>query len=284
MKTQTRRFSIVAVSVALLALQGCGTSSVSKGITDDGKATDVVFPSIGSDVGLPGGTFPNLNNLRAVGPGVTKDQLYDLLGRPHFREGLTGPREWDYIFNFRGAAGAVTTCQYKVIFDREYKGQSFYWQPANCSEMLEARPRAVAVVERPAPPPAPAPRRTTLGADGMFRFDGGTAADLLPEGRRRIEALAGEIKRNFRALREIRVTGHTDRLGADAYNDALSLARANTVRDLLVQQGIDARAIHTEGLGKRHPLVNCPGTHASAELVSCLQPNRRVEIDVTGEE
>lgn len=279
MKIQSRHFFIAAAGAALLALQACGTTTVSKGVTDDGKATEVVFPSVGNDVGLQGGTFPNIDNLRTVGPGVTKGQLYDLLGRPHFREGMGGAREWDYLFHFRGAGGAVTTCQYKVIFDKEFKGQSFHWQPASCSNVLAAQPLPMTVM------PAPAKmRKTTLGADGLFSFDGGRAADLLPEGRRKIEALAGDIKRDFKSLRMIKVTGHTDRIGTAAYNDALSLTRANTVRDLLVQQGIDARAIRTEGVGQRHPVVTCPGASASAEVVSCLQPNRRVDIEVSGEE
>ena len=54
---------------------------------------------------------PNIESLRAVGPGVTKDQLYYLLGRPHFREGYAGVREWDYLFHFR-VDGKVVTCQY----------------------------------------------------------------------------------------------------------------------------------------------------------------------------
>ena len=138
MKTQFHRnLATVLAAVSILALQGC-SSYVSKGITDDGKATEVVFPSIDNDAWLKEGTFPNLDNLRAVSPGVTKDQLYDLLGRPHFREGLAGPREWDYIFHFRKAGGGVTTCQYKAIFDKDYKAQTFHWLPAGCGDVTRA--------------------------------------------------------------------------------------------------------------------------------------------------
>lgn len=279
MKIQTRHFFIAAASAALLVLQACGTTSVSKGITDGGTSSEVVFPKVGSGMGVPGGTFPNLDNLRAVKPGITKDQLYDLLGRPHFREGMGGVREWDYLFNFRGAGEGVTTCQYKVIFDKEYKGQSFHWQPSSCSSVLAGQPQPVMLV--PAPPKV---RKVTLEADGLFRFDGGQASDLLPEGRRKIEALANEIKRDFKSLKQVKVTGHTDRIGTSAYNDALSLTRANTVKELLVQQGIDARAIRTEGAGERNPVVNCPGAEASEEVVRCLQPNRRVDIEASGDE
>jgi OOP family OmpA-OmpF porin len=277
-KTQFHRFSAIAAgAAALLVLQGC-SSYVSKGITDDGKATEVVFPNIDNDAWLKEGTFPNLANLRAVAPGVTKDQLYDLLGRPHFREGMAGPREWDYIFHFRKPGGGVTTCQYKAIFDKDYKAQTFHWLPAGCGDVLAARP--VQAAERPAGPASAAPRKITLGADGLFRFDGGALADLLPEGRRKLDALAGDIK-SVKTFDAIKVTGHTDRLGSNTYNNALSLARANTVRDYLVQAGVAPQNMQVQGKGESEPKVQCAQT-ARAALIDCLAPNRRVEIEVLG--
>jgi len=276
MKKQFHRFSVIAAgAAALLVLQGCSTY-VSKGITDDGKATEVVFPSIDNDAWLKEGTFPNLDNLRAVAPGVTKDQLYDLLGRPHFSEGMAGPREWDYIFHFRKAGGGVTTCQYKAIFDKDYKAQTFHWLPAGCGDVLAVR--ALPAAERPAAASPAAPRRTTLGADGLFRFDGSSLADLMPEGRRKLDALAADIK----ATDAVKVIGHTDRLGSQAYNHALSLARANTVRSYLAQAGVPAQRIQVEGRGESEPKVQCAQARR-ADLIVCLAPNRRVEIEVSGE-
>jgi len=278
-KTQFHRFSAAALgAAAILVLQGC-SSYVSKGITDDGKATEVVFPSVENDAWLKEGTFPNLDNLRAVAPGVTKDQLYDLLGRPHFREGVASPREWDYIFHFRKAGGGVTTCQYKVIFDKDFKAQNFHWLPAGCGDVLASR--AVPVAERPAGAAPAAPRKVTLGADGLFRFDGSSLADLLPEGRRKLDALAGEIKSSVKSVDAVRVTGHTDRLGSSTYNNALSLARANTVRNYLTQSGVPAQNVQVQGKGESEPKVQCAQTRR-AELIDCLTPNRRVEIEVFG--
>lgn len=127
-------FSMAMIgAVALFALQGC-TSYVSRGITDDGKATELVWPSIDKDAWQKEGSYPNRENLRAIGPGATKEQLYNLIGRPHFSEGMAAVREWDYIFRFRSGNG-VTTCQYKVIFDRNYEAQSFHWLPAFCAKL-----------------------------------------------------------------------------------------------------------------------------------------------------
>ncbi|MBT2334597.1 OmpA family protein [Variovorax paradoxus] len=280
MTTKFHRFSAVAAAAAaLLVLQGC-SSYVSKGITDDGKATEVVFPNMDNDAWLKEGTFPNLDNLRAVAPGVTKDQLYDLLGRPHFREGLAGPREWDYIFHFRKPGGGVTTCQYKAIFDKDYKAQTFHWLPAGCGDVLAVRP--VSAAERPAAASPAAARRTTLGADGLFRFDGGSMADLLPEGRGKLEALASDIKGSLKSTDAVKVTGHTDRLGSHSYNNALSLARANTVRNYLVQSGVPAEKVQVQAKGESEPKVQCAQTRR-ADLIDCLAPNRRVEIEVFGE-
>jgi OmpA-OmpF porin, OOP family len=278
-KTQFHRFPAAALgAAAILVLQGC-SSYVSKGITDDGKATEVVFPSVENDAWLKEGTFPNLDNLRAVAPGVTKDQLYDLLGRPHFREGVASPREWDYIFHFRKAGGGVTTCQYKVIFDKDFKAQTFHWLPAGCGDVLASR--AVPVAERPAGAAPAAPRKVTLGADGLFRFDGSSLADLLPEGRSKLDALAGEIKSSVKSVDAVRVTGHTDRLGSSTYNNALSLARANTIRNYLTQSGVPAQNVQVQGKGESEPKVQCAQTRR-AELIDCLAPNRRVEIEVFG--
>jgi outer membrane protein assembly factor BamE (lipoprotein component of BamABCDE complex) len=130
-KQCSSRICIAAIGVAaLVALHGC-TSYVSRGITDDGKAEELVWPAE-RNARQPEGSFPNRDNLRAVRAGDTKNQLYELLGRPHFEEGMFVVREWDYIFKFR-SGGDVTTCRYKVIFDKNYKAQSFHWLPAACA-------------------------------------------------------------------------------------------------------------------------------------------------------
>lgn len=121
-------------AVALFALQGC-TSYVSSGLADDGKsAATLVWPDIETQASQKEGSFPNRDNLRAIGPGATKDQLYDLIGRPHFAEGMAGVREWDYVFQFRSGQG-ITPCRYKVIFDTNYRAQSFYWKPNVCAKL-----------------------------------------------------------------------------------------------------------------------------------------------------
>ncbi|MGQ2995734.1 OmpA family protein [Variovorax sp.] len=228
------------------------------------------------------GAFPAPKAFERVRPGMGKDPLRELLGWPHFSEGLWGVREWNYIFHFYNGKGSdYTTCQYMVRFNADNLATGAWWKDPECA--LLAQPPAATPI--PASARLAPPQKLTLSADGLFRFDGAAATDLLPEGRARVERLAGELRHGFRALHYVVVTGHTDRLGGDAYNEALSLARANTVRDLLVQQGIERKLIRTAGMGKRQPVVSdCEGTRASPALLQCLQPNRRVEIDVAGEQ
>lgn len=258
---------------ALLALAGC-SSYVSRGIDADGNAQEVIFPDPQRDITLPEGTFPNLDNLRAIGPGVTKDQLYDLLGRPHFREGLAGVREWDYLFNFR-SGGGITVCQYKVIFDTDYKGRSFHWKPDACAALL--RPALIAVPAVPAPVPPPAPRQFSLSADALFAFDRSSLADLQSGGRAELDRLAQQL-RGAKVAR-VQVVGHTDRLGTAEYNQRLSEARARTVADYLAQAGVPVAALSAGGRGAGEPKVRC-GQHERAALIACLAPNRRVDITV----
>lgn len=95
--------------------------------------------------------------------------------------------------------------------------------------------------------------------------------ELTPESRRELDRVLAELKN--RPLPDIAVIGHTDTVGGMGYNDRLSLARAQRMRDILVEIGLPADHITVSGRGKREPLVS------TAENVH--EPrNRRVEIDV----
>jgi len=271
------------LAACVLALTGCASPTPSpSGTTPPALAADhsVNFPDM-DKAWLKGGTFVDVEQLRRIHTGMTKNQVRELISYPHFSEGLFGPREWNYIFNFRTGKGQeYITCQYMVHFDDDVRSQDFHWKGPNCEAMLNPPAAATPVPAAAVAPVATVPsRKVTLGADGLFRFDGGKASDLLPEGRRKIERLAADIRERGEQVL-INVVGHTDRLGAEAYNSALSLQRANTVRDLLAQQGLPTRTIRAAGAGEQQPVVQCQGDTATPQLVSCLQPNRRVEIEV----
>lgn len=271
----TRHAGLALCAIALLALQGCA-SYVSKGIADDGKtAAELVFQPL-SDAWQPEGSFPNKDNLRAVRPGMSKDQLYDLIGRPHFNEGLLAVREWDYSFHFR-TGGAVASCRYKVLFDRDYRAQSFHWESLTCASLLAERPLPAPVVPAPAPVPVPVPKAIQLSADALFAFDRAAMQDLLPGGRRDLDRIA--VVLGGAKVEQVRIVGHTDRLGAAAYNQQLSEARAATVRAYLISAGVPGDRLTASGRGAREPVVQCQRAGRD-DLIACLAPNRRVEIVV----
>ncbi|PID74358.1 MAG: cell envelope protein SmpA [Desulfobacterales bacterium] len=122
----------VILAALLLSLPAC-SSKLSKNISDQGVPEEVVFPDK-ADAWNEEGTFPVLGNVKSLGPGMSRQAIYQLIGPPHFSERL-GAREWDYIFNFRDAEDySVRQCQYKIIFDDERLAQSFYWLPRDCGE------------------------------------------------------------------------------------------------------------------------------------------------------
>ncbi len=117
----------------------------------------------------------------------------------------------------------------------------------------------------------------------LFPFDKSALRDLLPAGRAELDRIAATLEQQYQHIRSVRVTGYTDRLGTDAYNRQLSLARAETIRAYLTTRGLPGDLIVAQGLGKADPVSNgCPAGR-SAEAIACLAPDRRVRIDVAGE-
>ena len=133
----------------------------------------------------------------------------------------------------------------------------------------------------PTPPPAPEPVRVTLSADALFAFD---SATLTAAGRAELDELIGDL-RNVE-YDTVLVIGHTDRIGTAEYNQDLSVRRANSVRDYLVASGgIPQSRISARGVGSTQPITNttvCPRQQERDALIACLQPDRRVEVEVSG--
>ncbi|MBW7903087.1 MAG: OmpA family protein [Rhodocyclaceae bacterium] len=163
--------------------------------------------------------------------------------------------------------------------------------PAGCAcdkdilpkEKCEPAPAAAPAPAAPAPAPAtpkPAAAKVTLAADALFDFD---KAVLRPEGQKALDDLVA--KSGALNLEVIIAVGHTDRLGSDAYNQKLSERRAAAVKTYLVgKKGIEANKVYTEGKGEKQPKTGatCKGNKKTKALIECLQPDRRVEIEIIG--
>lgn len=236
------------------------------------------FPSM-DRAWLRGGDFVNVDNLRQVGRGMSKNQIRSLLGNPHFKEGIAGVSRWDYVFNFRTGVDTHVTCQYQLNFEREsrrYLVDTIHWDGPACLEHLNAAPEPVAA-------PAPVPVVHTLSADALFAFDRSGVTDILPQGRQEVAELAAALKDS--GDMRITVVGHADRLGNAGYNQRLSEQRANTVKQLLVQDGIPASSVTAYGRGSNEPVTTaCDSGMGRTQLIECLRPDRRVEIQVSAQD
>ena len=146
-------------------------------------------------------------------------------------------------------------------------------------------PEPVVLAPPPPPPPVVVPsperRRVSFSADSLFSFD---RAEVRPEGKVALDAFAKQLVGTRYDV--IVVEGHTDRLGSSVYNQRLSVKRAEAVKAYLLSAGgIESARISAVGKGETTPVTkaaDCKGSHQTAKLVSCLQPDRRVEVEVTG--
>lgn len=160
------------------------------------------------------------------------------------------------------------------------------WTPATADQRCDGALKPPAPMP-PAPAPAPAPRppapapapvvipapvseKVTFAADAFFDFD---KAVLKPEGRAKLDDLVSKMKSIN--LEVVIAVGHTDSVGTDAYNQRLSVRRAEAVKAYLTSKGIERNRVYTEGKGEKQPVADNRTSAGRAK-------NRRVEIEVVG--
>jgi OmpA-OmpF porin, OOP family len=153
-----------------------------------------------------------------------------------------------------------------------------YWTPAMA--IAECDPDLAKAAAAAAGGAKPAAKKVTLAADALFDYD---KATLRPEGIAKLDKVVADIKSI--KLEVIIAVGHADRLGNDAYNQKLSERRAAAVKTYLVGKGIEANRVYAEGKGEKQPVTagKCGKSETKTkQLIECLQPDRRVEIEVIG--
>ena len=139
----------------------------------------------------------------------------------------------------------------------------------------------IVVVAPPVEVPAVEHLRVSFNADVLFGFDRATVS---PAGKQALDKFTAEL--NGVDYDHVTIEGHTDRIGTQAYNEKLSLQRADAVKTYLVSRGaVPAFKITTVGKGASAPLTDvgaCKGIHTSSAVIACLEPDRRVDLDVVG--
>jgi OOP family OmpA-OmpF porin len=172
------------------------------------------------------------------------------------------------------------------------------WTPARA--VAQCDPDLVKKVAPPAPAPAPKakpaekpkpkpkPKKPQMLNVELklsvqnFDFDKATMRD---DQRKEIDDWMAKAWKGV-TLGAVIVTGHTDRIGSAAYNKKLSEARAQTVKDYLTGKGVDQKLIFWEGKGFANPVPVtkfCDNKMSRKQLIECLAPNRRVDIEAVGQ-
>lgn len=166
-----------------------------------------------------------------------------------------------------------------------------YWTPADavpgCDAPLCVAPETLEngkcvapppppVVEAPVAAPAaivapvPSSEKVSYAADAFFDFD---KAVLKPAGKTALDDLTAKL--SGLNLEVIIAVGHTDSVGTDAYNQKLSVRRAEAVKAYLQGKGVEASRIYTEGKGETQPIADNKTDAGRAK-------NRRVAIEIVG--
>ena len=143
-------------------------------------------------------------------------------------------------------------------------------------------PAPVPRAAEPKPAPKPVAEKITFATDVLFDFD---RAVIRPEGQTKLDELQGRMRGV--SVEVVIAIGHADRIGTDAYNQRLSVRRADAVKAYLVSKGTAQNRVYTEGKGEKQPVTGdkCKGMgedRKNKKLIECLQPDRRVEIEVIG--
>jgi OmpA-OmpF porin, OOP family len=169
-------------------------------------------------------------------------------------------------------ATAAAGCDGAIVAPKAAPAAAPAPAPAPRAAAPAPAPRAApapAPAPRPAPPP-PAATKVTYAADAFFDFD---KSVLKPEGKAKLDDLIGKVKGIN--LEVVIAVGHTDSIGSDAYNQALSMRRSEAVKAYLVSNGIEKNRVYTEGKGEKQPVADNKTKEGRAK-------NRRVEIEVVG--
>jgi OOP family OmpA-OmpF porin len=187
----------------------------------------------------------------------------DTIGNTYFNLGV--------IFNF-GAPKQTVAVAEPVVAQSSLDEVA----PTDDEALPELSDPSMQPQPEPIGPDAPAFAKMTLSAEVLFGFD---KDNLKDEGKKILDVEVIEKMKAHPEVELVLITGHTDRIGDDKYNQKLSERRAAAVKKYIASQGVEASRLHAVGKGETQPVVDCKGVRGK-KLIECLQPNRRVVVEI----
>ncbi|WP_307721645.1 OmpA family protein [Zemynaea arenosa] len=181
-------------------------------------------------------------------------------------------RDGDQAFGFDRSNNKLLTIGFNYLFDVPPPPAPPAPPPAPAPAPVAEAPQPAPVAPPPPPPPARF-EKVTLSATELFEFD----SDKLRGEQMKLDEIANALNTDT-SVTNIMITGYADRIGSKPYNQKLSERRAVSVKNYLVGKGIDGSRLQTQGRGEENPVVQCNQKKRS-ELIKCLEPNRRVEVE-----
>lgn len=270
----------VVIAFVVLILVGCNASTTSQSTGSPSVQNDSYLNSafddvetqiseLGSDF-VREGRFISAKKISQVVVGKGRTEVQALLGEPHAIRGSDN-QWWFYNINLPlDSLGNSLVCQYRISFA---EGQGVFgstWRRSQCQSLYTSALAKESLRFKP--------QEVTLSGEVLFSYD---SAELTPSGKLELDKVSAEFFNNLQQTR-LTVLGHTDRIGSETYNLALSQRRADSVVTYLSSQKNAPNKIVAGGRGSREPLVFCEGKTITPALINCLAPNRRVQLIIEG--
>ncbi|EAA5923560.1 outer membrane protein assembly factor BamE [Salmonella enterica subsp. enterica serovar Teko] len=248
-------------------LSGCYQNPSSP--ENDGSVKEIVWPTYekaqqGGDPGI----FQTPERISLLKKGMTKNQVYLLIGKPHYNEGFFSVREWDYLLHFRPNSNEntrIASCMLKIIFNSDKLISNIYWKPIDSKASM-------------CPPVPDNNSKYIVNSDIVFGLNqyklNHLSYSILQDFDKTISDTMGKT-----GFQSINIYGYSDKQGHRNYNMELSKLRARSVADYFINNGFPKDKIFFRGLGETMPETNCSGLRGD-KLTKCLLPDRNVIIIV----